>query len=786
MKIKIRNIALYLIIVALVMSSVAATVFVLPEMQPRDVIAVSDSDLEGVGYNPQDAATEIGLYANQSYAEVGDNFNVTCYLNPGGETVTAWYIWNLTYNYDTSNMITCNNITIPGFWHTGFQDEGDIFNTTDNISGVQSFDVGGTSNNYTAFRMNFTANTPGTVYMNFSADGTYSTTGVQISAGGGPVTNHTVNMTFNIYPQDVSSFTATTYNYTAINLSWVKGTGDDNVTVCGKTGSYPTGPSDSVIYNGSNLTYNHTSLDNCTTYYYRAWGWNATTNMHSIVNDSATATTSCYTNFTFTGITPTNDSKTANCTYDSIAFNLTVINSNGVSGNLWINQSDGAGSYWGATQLYNQSFGNAFLNVDHNTTYWWNVTASAGGDTHIEHYHLRTGEGGGTAPAGSNSYPNGQTGIAISPTNYAVKVTDADSDPTNVSFFFSDGTFIGNHNMTYSGNTANVTWSTALATNTTYQWYALLNDTSGCATSTRYPSSGFFSFTTQEALVAVTKEWMVHANNTLQIWINVTNNGEFDLADGYINETWDYDNLNLVGANWTANGSDPGMYNITWLNVSNSSWLTMFFSLSGPVENGTSFSDTATVYFNGTALNADTPATLPTVCFYATKEANRTSIDWNDTSTTFWINVTNCGDFYLNWTQMNETYSANLSYDYSNYPPAGATNNQTFNLTQLAPGATNTTMIRMNKTAAELINGSLIWNNITIHSNQTVAEEYFNNSWFVGARTERIRVVYSTVYYDVLSTSNSIFQILGVVLMIGAILAVVWVLYLNKQSGGWD
>jgi len=731
-------------------------------------------------YQPQDASTEIGLYFNQTYLEVGDDFNMTCYLNPGGETVTAWYVWNLTYNYETLGMVNATGQWIFGFWDTGFDDSGSWDNTTGNISGPQSFDVGGTSDNHTAFVSNFTANTPGKLYLNFSADGIYSSTGVQISDAGGAVTNHTVNATIMIYPQDATIFTATTWNHTAINLSWTQNPQNDNVTICGKAGSYPSGPADSVLYNGSNLTYNHTSLNNCTTYFYRAWSYNETSGLHSYEYDSATATTSCYTNISFAGINPTNNTKITNCTY-SQTVNVTILNSQGRTCLYWINASDGSTA---SGTVANSSVSLALSSLSHNTTYWWNVTASEQGGTQDStqaHYHFRTGEGGGSSPVGSAPYPNGITDVPISPLNFAATVTDADGDPTNVSFFLSDGTFLGNHNMTYSGNTANVTYTTALAYNTTYQWYALLNDTGGCGTSTRYPSSGYLSFITQNQIVTLTKEWAVYSNNTLQMWINTTNVGEADLTNGYINETWDYDYLTLVGANWTADGTDAGRYNITTLNQGDTAWLTMFFSLRTPAPNGTSFSDTAKVIFNGTTLNTFTPTTLPTICYYATKEMN-TSIKWNTTSVTFWVNITNCGDFYLNFTRLNESYPVNLTYDYSNYAPNAT--NETFNITQIAPGATNTTLIRMNKTSGDWINGTRIWNNITIHSNQTTGDTAFNNSWYVGARTTQLRVIYNTIYYDVLGTSNSVFQIIGIALIIGALLGVIMVFYI-KQKNQW-
>lgn len=730
-------------------------------------------------YESQDANTEMGAFFSETYLEIGDTFNATIYLQAGGvDQVTTWKIYNLTYNDDSVGIVNATNTRIFGFWDTGFDDTGTIHNDTGNITNIQSFDTSGSTANHTACAIDFIALKPGQLTLKFSNYQDYNF-GVKMEKSGPTnVVNHTVNANINIYPQDPTSLTATTWNHTAINLSWGKGEGDDRITVCGKAGSYPTGPSDSLIYNGTNDAYNHTALNNCTAYYYRAWGWNTSAEMHSYEYQSATATTSCYTNISITGSVPTNDTQKANCTYTQTV-NTTIINSKGTTCLYWINASNGQTS---SGSVLNNSVSLALTGLSHNTTYWWNVTASepSTGDSTQAHYHFKTGQGGGSSPTGSNAYPNGLTNIPISPNTFAATSTDTDGDPINVSFFWANNSFIGNHNMTYSGNTANVTHNSyPLSYNTTYQWYTLLNDTSGCSTSVRYPSSGYFSFTTQNQQATLSKEWTIHTNNTLQFWINTTNVGEADLTNGYINETWDYDYLTLVGANWTADGTDSGRYNISSLPTANTASLTMFFSLRAPLPNGTTLSDTASVYFNGTQLNTFTPSTLPTMCYYATKESN-TSIRWNTSSVQYWINVTNCGDFYLNWTQVNETYPSNLTYSWSNYPPSG--DNLTFNITQIAPGSSNTTIIQMTKTAPDWINGSRVWNNITIHSNQTTGNTGFNNSWYVGARTTEIRVTYNTIYYDILGTSNSIFQILGVVLIVGALLGVIYVFYLNKQQ----
>jgi len=746
-------------------------------------------------YEPQD--THSGhLVPSTTQVETWDTFNITFYIDSGTDAAADFTVrqlmWNGTLAKMTQNPGGTENTDLNCSWFqpwiTGFsRDDGNLNNTGGELSyGPQCFSIteSNTGNN-SANRFNMTAFYPGVLHVYIPWTSYGGNSGLEIDSA---PADFWTNCTIEIHPQNASTFDATAWNHTAINLTWTKNNASDNVTVCGKAGSYPSNPADSVLYNGSNLSYNHTGLNNCTTYFYRAWSHNESSGWHSITYLQDSATTHCYTNISLTGANPTNNTKIANCTY-SQTVNVTIINSKGRTCLYWINASNGQKT---SGSVLNNSVSLTLTSLSHNTTYWWNVTASeqgayGSGDSTQGHYHFRTGQGGGSAPSGSAPYPNGITDIPISPSNYAVTVTDADGDPTNVSFFLSDGTFLGNHNMTYSGNTANVTYTTALSTNTTYQWYALLNDTGGCGTSTRYPSSGYLSFTTQEPLVTLTKEWAVYSNNTVQMWINTTNIGETNLTNGYINETWAYDYLTLTGATQTANGSDPGMYNITWLNKTGypGHWfnLTMFFNLRAPIPNGTSLSDTATVYFNGSALNTFTPTDLPTMSFYATKEANFSVIYWNYSDVNYTINIINTGDFYMNWTQVNESYSPNLTYWTSNITPNAT--NETFNITsQITPGQTISFWIRMNVTAFDLINGSTLYNNITVHFNDTSSEISAQDSMPIGATTTELRISYISQLTDATDIGNSVLAILGVLLIIGAVMLIVTLLYKQGYLGG--
>jgi len=93
-----------------------------------------------------------------------------------------------------------------------------------------------------------------------------------------------------------TSFSANTYNETVINLTWLLcgASADTNHLVVNESGwnSYPLTPTNgTIIYNGTNASYNHTDLSSLTSYYYTIWGYNETNNNYSIINETASATT---------------------------------------------------------------------------------------------------------------------------------------------------------------------------------------------------------------------------------------------------------------------------------------------------------------------------------------------------------------------------------------------------------------------------------------------------------------------------------------------------------------
>jgi len=335
-----------------------------------------------------------------SSVEIGDTFYVWVHLLTG-ETCDTWVCNLMEFNQTSVGIINATGV-MEGDWYafSGFGSTGTVYNQYGNLINPQYFTTSAVSsgNNNTCFRVNFTTLDCGLVYINLSD--------MDLQHSGTPRTYVTANTTVQVTPQDPAAFLATTYNHTQINLTFTAGNGDDKVVICGKSGSYPTGPTDNLIYNGTSSPQVHQGLLPCTAYYYRAWGWNETTKTFSDTYRQSYTSTQCYTNFTFYNPSPANASTTANCSYN-IPISVQVNNSQGGTYEWWINTTLSGYEWHGTGRNANASTPTQTMTgCDHNTTYWWNITVFDGsGDWAYDSYHFTTGVGGGSDPTGSNINP---------------------------------------------------------------------------------------------------------------------------------------------------------------------------------------------------------------------------------------------------------------------------------------------------------------------------------------------------------------------------------------------
>jgi len=725
-------------------------------------VMVSSVPVEAEDYEPQ-ATSHFSVVPSVTSVEIGDGFYIWSYLD-ANDPIDSWAIYLLEYNESSLGMATVTGV-VEGDWFSkaGFGSNGTINNTWCNIKNPQYMTSGTpSSSNETLVRWNLTALECGLLYINLTT--------VDAQNGGVPVTYDTANTTVMIYPQDPAALLATAYNHTQINITFTAGTGDDKVTICGKEGSYPTGPTDNLLYNGTSSPQIDFPLTPCTDYYYRAWGWNETLGVHSLTNRSSSAKTQCYTNFTLQNEEPNDGNTTANCTY-SVPVSVQVINTEASSFDYWINASNG--QTWDATGVsLPTTIGFTLTSLSHNTSYWWNVTVTDGvGDSTYQNYSFTTGYGSGASPSATIGYPsNGATSASINFNKFNVTPTDTDGDVLDVYFYWSNSTLIGSTVNTASGTVAEITPTLNLAYNTTYSWYTVVNDT---CQQTRVPASGYWTVTTDEPSVTVTKEWDVNDNSSITGYINITNNGEVNLTGLNLTDTID-SHLTVLGSNVSATYGD-NIWIIDYLNMTESWGLEILLNLSAKVDNGTTVYNNITVTNSSYGLSASAQATPLTYCYYAYKEANITVLEWNTTHVRYNITVTNCGDFPIHNVTILEDFDANMTFYASNY---GVVN--PFDIGTINASHNGYLYIWCNTSygldpSDILVNGTTHYNNITVATNEinNITESSY---LFTGASTEAIRVIYDAYLTEVRDIGDTVIAIIGIVLVIGAILMILVVL----------
>jgi len=730
-------------------------------------------------YEPQADSTVMGALASSKQVEVGSSITLSIWINSDADDGCQGFKFNY-FNWTAGIFEATEGTARDDDSRWWLFDGGTATNATGTFVNTQ----GGLmtpytdGRNFTACNISFASQEIGTCYFTFNDTEVYD----QVA---GNLVFSTLNETVIVYPQSPASLGVSVYNMTGINLTFTPGTGGDNVTLCGKSGSYPSNPQDSVIYNGSLHAYNHSDLENCTTYKYRAWTWNDTAEMHSLYYREEYGTTDCPTNFTFSGITPAKGATTANCSYN-IAVNLTITNSGGHSATWYINTTNG--DAWSGTGVLNTTTpAQTMTGLDHDTLYYWNVTAISGSDKAYSNNSFTTGVGGGSAPTASNPTPsNGATSVSINPATFSVDIADTEGDPVgNVSFYWNNGTRIGKDTTVAVPGTASVSGPAyTLDYATTYRWYAQIDD--GCSNAT----SATYSFTTDTRAITITKEWVAHAgNSTIQAWINITNSGQADLVNVVVNDSMDTHveyNTSVPVANWTGAGW-ISFLEPTFKSAETQSIMIWFNVTDFRLANNTAINNAANVTEGNVTFTATAPSALR-YRYELYKTANISTFMWNTTAVNYTINVTNTGDFTLHNVTINESIPANLTFVACHGGTANATNTS-FNISDVTPGSTVTLYIEFNtsyKSAGKaLVNGTQIYNNVTAITNET--EEILETHYlFVGATTELIRIRYDSHLTDVQNIGNSVLNILGVLLIIGSIMLIVYVVNRYNLFGGGE
>jgi hypothetical protein len=154
--------------------------------------------------------------------------------------------------------------------------------------------------------------------------------------------NASDSVTTVVYPIEPSSFVASTFNKSAIELTWTKEFGADKTTIVYKQGSSPpTNISDGTIgYNGTASTTTIGSLLTGTLYSFSAWAWNDTYSTYSLNFSNTSARTN--NPLVFSSESPSN--KTVDVDKTQSTFSITIEDQDGDTFNWTIQTSPNYGS----------------------------------------------------------------------------------------------------------------------------------------------------------------------------------------------------------------------------------------------------------------------------------------------------------------------------------------------------------------------------------------------------------------------------------------------------------
>ena len=331
--------------------------------------------------------------------------------------------------------------------------------------------------------------------------------------------------TVNVHPQPITSFSATMHNTTQINLSWVKGIGDDSVLIRYSDVSNPTSPTDGTeLYNGTGTSINHTGLNPGDHIYYSAWGYNATANLYSLTYSTADEQTNSPPVFgtpsPTNGETGTDISLTWSISItdpESDLIDWSIECSNG--------QSSSASSDTGGVKTISLS------GLSYSTTYtvWVNATDAGSGTYTRDSFTFttkansppNTPDGGSPGSPGDITPVNNAPDVPINVGYLRVIVTDPDGHSMTVRFYDGNNTLLGTDTNVASGETASISIST-LNYNTTYYWYVEIEDEYGAIT--RGPTTGNWSYTTEEYTPGGGGQPIIYYHNVYITVVDATDN----------------------------------------------------------------------------------------------------------------------------------------------------------------------------------------------------------------------------------------------------------------------
>lgn len=306
-------------------------------------------------FPPFDGPNHMGI--SSQHVTIGDSFNTSVWADIHSQINT---IAADNFTFLPAGVITYENVSKGNLfagtvmWVTPLW----IHNDTGWAKTIMwAYNVAVNSTNATAFNITWNARAVGAATFTITKGGTAYN-------GTDPGTTKHSGIIY-VHPQGVSSFNAIATNPNSIYISWAKGTAMDRTVIRGSKTGYPVSPtSDTDVYNNTGASTTHSGLNPLETWYYSAWGWNATKGYFSISYQTDSDTTPSANYPPYKPITPVPANNTAYMNVYNIWLNCTV--SDPDVGVLDVHYYWGNGSFIGTiTGVSSGSISSLFL-----PTYW--------------------------------------------------------------------------------------------------------------------------------------------------------------------------------------------------------------------------------------------------------------------------------------------------------------------------------------------------------------------------------------------------------------------------------
>jgi len=717
---------------------------------------------------------------------VGDTFNFSEYVDQDGDDVQGAKV---TVNFTTYMNVTSVEEGPNNLWGSTFLTLGTITNDTGDGTGSVNYTQNGVDCQTTdgeIARINAIGDTVGTATINW----TY----VELEdCDTNVLTVYQYNSTVYIHPDYITGTSATAVNETDINITWTfqPYEGADRFVIFGNSTSSPTGrETGDEIYNAtspSNVAgdyyYVEDGLAPGTTRYYTVWTYNESANLYSLLNSQQDSATTDTPNAApvLSSPSPSDSTKFAYKTTQTVQININDAEGDSITG--YINCSGDNQAISGGNGTYSNS-----LSGLSSGTYTWYVNVTDGNSWTRDSYTFIIndkpsggGGGGGWNPDPPNAAPSVSVSSALS-----VDVYDADGDFVTVKFYWGDDTLIGSDTEPDGDGTCSVNPAGDLSYNTEYSWYVVANDTLDTTTSDTW------TFNTSSLGIDIQAEWTaVPSNNTIHKWFNVTNTGTQNLTNVQI---WDRPSDGLedfpFSYNHSGDFSANGHYqwDIEYLNISGyeNNWynISIWFNLSGTIDNDLSLWNLVNVSHLGQTDSVNLSGL--SYSFTATKTSNVTYVNETQTEVGWTIEIQNTGDFTLNNVYINETYDDCVNYSSSTITPENPGTDTVFLISSIAPSATSELTVNISVTSGCPTNGTRIYNNATVNTTEMTEEISLSEYVPYGGYTERIRVDYNIQINDMNQLGFTMQAILGILLIVGAILLIIGMMYRSGYLGGGE